>query len=154
MSLRALFFIQPSGDVVLSRRFVTVEKRIKRACDRNDLSYNLHVRIPNNDEDIKLLFIKNILENKHVENTSHYPVISFKRDDGLDIWPVVVSYKLGLYMVAIPAVDSSSLLRRINKNTTFPPPPDAISLPYVTCAVKILEDMSRFLVLLSSIWLY
>ena len=153
-SIRALWILREDGSLLLSRRFSTVERRV-RLCHEamaagfpgpsssplRPLPYTA-AAIPSDDVFLKLFHSK-YLENFDRGSTPETPITELSMENIKTVlWPVAIVHvqQLGLFLVAVPAVDGS------------PPTVDpalrvkAIQLPCMTATFSLLQELVDFLV--------
>ena len=153
-SIRALWILREDGSLLLSRRFSSVERRVRLCHEFSTARFEgppdsplaplpyAHGAIPSDDVFLKL-FRNEYLENFNRGSTPETPVteLSMETVDTV-LWPVAIVpvQHLGVFLVAVPAVDGA------------PPTVDpalrakAIQLPCVTATVSLLHELIEFLV--------
>ena len=140
-SLRAIWLLDEKGTVLLSRRYATVERRVRRrhqiTSADNYLNYE-QIAIPN-DETFSNLFQQEFLDRFRHGSSPNYPVISLATNDAsINLWPVVAIYRHGAFLVAIPEVDGFLVAKALSDR------PPAVQLPGVTATFALLEDLTPF----------
>jgi hypothetical protein len=147
-----------SGNVLLSRRFSTVERRVRLRHDaalcseekggNNYFPYHA-IRVPN-DEEFSTMFRDDFLDHFHHSSSPEYPIFGLQRrkkggretatpasDNAgeLVLWPTVMLHRLGVFLVAVPEVDGFPIAKVPEQR------PRAIQLPCVTAAFALLESL-------------
>ena len=159
-SIRALWLLDSEGTVLLSRRYATVERRVRRrhqisaSTDTSKvyLSYD-SIAIPN-DETFSAIFQNDFLNHFRHGSSPSYPVISLGGQkhnvDGTsdkhssnslqqELWPVIAVYHHGAFLVAIPEVDGFLIAQYPSDR------PPAVQLPSVTATFALLDGLAPFI---------
>eukprot|EP00299_Pterocystis_sp_00344_P017612 c8823_g1_i3.p1 GENE.c8823_g1_i3~~c8823_g1_i3.p1 ORF type:complete len:297 (-),score=64.61 c8823_g1_i3:518-1408(-) len=126
-SIRAVWVLNRSGTVIFSRRFPTVERRVKN-CE-------WYVPLPS-DAEISRLFEQEIISNRDNERPESYPVTCL--DKGR-LWPFALVKRHEVYFLAIPGLDSEQCKVPQYFSTEL-----FIAMPCITATFSLLEDLTDF----------
>ena len=147
-SIRAIWLLDANGTVLLSRRYSTVERRVKRrhgiCCTTDtDTPYPYHkyesIAIPN-DTTFSTLFKTDFLDRFRHGSSPNYPVISLGGQNNFaqELWPVIAVSRHDAFLVAVPEVDGFL----VAKSPSDRPP--AAQLPSVTATFALLDGLAPF----------
>jgi hypothetical protein len=161
--VRGLWLLDKEGNVLLSRRFSTVERRVRLRHEAplllepegepegraaNKYFFYDEIAVPH-DEEFSKIFKDDFLDHFHHNSSPEYPIFGLQRRQGSDasssesmsdlvLWPTVILHRLDIFLVLLPEVDGFPIARVPEER------PRAIQLPCVTASFAMLESLVSF----------
>lgn len=148
-SIRALWLIDEDGQVLLSRRFATVERRVRlrhRAAKAEQHLQYEKLAVPA-DTVVSRMFRDDFLSSYRHGDRADYPIMRLCSPSGGSpdlrecqhvLWPFLCLHENSTFLAVVPEVDQ--FLTTASEAST----PKAVQLPSVTAAIALLRELASF----------